>query len=238
MELRETCYKWIIFSKLSSCDFPHTIFMSLFKTPLVVLDFETSGQAPHQGARITEVAAIRIEGDTITDRYCSLVNCGVRIPYFITELTGITQKMVDSAPPAAQVVPDLLRFIGSDTLVAHNAAFDEGFLKSEADRAGIWPEYDGVICTVKLMRRVFPGLASYSLGKLAASLGVRFQGAAHRAEADAQVTAELMLKAGTHLQQQWQLDSVDPRWLIYLNQQTPAALRKHPALWQMAADQQ
>ncbi|GGX50182.1 3'-5' exonuclease [Undibacterium squillarum] len=208
--------------------------MSLFKTPLVVLDFETSGQAPHQGARITEVAAIRIEGNAITDRYCSLVNCGIRIPYFITELTGITQKMVDNAPPAAEVVPDLLRFIGSDTLVAHNAAFDEGFLKSEADRAGIWPEYDGVICTVKLMRRVFPGLPSYSLGKLAASLGVRFQGAAHRAEADAQVTAELMLKAGMQLQQQWQLESVDPRWLMYLNQQTPAALRKNPALWQIS----
>jgi DNA polymerase-3 subunit epsilon len=57
----------------------------------------------------------------------SLINCGVRIPYFITELTGITQTMVDRAPAVSEVMPALVDFIGNDTLVAHNASFDENF---------------------------------------------------------------------------------------------------------------
>ncbi len=67
----------------------------MFNTPIVMLDFETTGLNPAYGDRLTEVAALRIVGDKVVERYVSLVNCNVRIPTFITDLTGITQKMVN-----------------------------------------------------------------------------------------------------------------------------------------------
>ena len=77
--------------------------MSMYDRPLVMLDFETTGLSPDMGDRITEVAALRIEGGQITDRYVTLINCNARIPAFITGLTGITQAMVDHAETAAGV---------------------------------------------------------------------------------------------------------------------------------------
>lgn len=202
----------------------------IFEKPVVVIDFETSGMTPEQGGRVTEVAALRIAGGEIVDRYVSLINANVRIPYFITELTGITQSMVDQAPPVSEVMPELLDFIGNDALVAHNASFDEKFLLAESDRLGLWPGYDGIICSVKLSRRVFPGLDSYSLGRLASSLGIRFRGAAHRAEADAEVTAEVMLRIATELGQRYSYQAIDPRLLQDINKQVaakvPAYLKK------------
>jgi len=70
---------------------------------LAVIDFETTGATPAHGARATEVAICLLEGGRIVDRYASLMNAGVRIPSFITQLTGITNAMV-AAAPAADVV--------------------------------------------------------------------------------------------------------------------------------------
>lgn len=100
----------------------------MFNTPIVMLDFETTALNPAYGDRLTEVAALRIVGDKVVERYVSLVNCNVRILTFISDLTGITQKMVNQAPPDTVVIPELLRFIGSDILAAHNASFDVKFL--------------------------------------------------------------------------------------------------------------
>src|SRR5439155_79933 len=83
------------------------------------------------GDRITEVAALRIDDGRVVERFVSLVNCGVRIPPFIVDYTGITQAMVDNAPPVDEVVPQLIDFIGADTLAAHNASFDDKFLTAE-----------------------------------------------------------------------------------------------------------
>ncbi|MFZ6778396.1 DUF1653 domain-containing protein [Undibacterium sp. Ji83W] len=205
----------------------------MFEKPVVMIDFETSGMSPDQGGRVTEVAALRIVGGEIVDRYVSLINCNVRIPYFITELTGITQSMVDRAPPASEVLPELVEFIGTDALAAHNASFDEKFLLAESDRLGLWPAYDGVICSVKLARRVFPGLSTYSLGPLAASMGIRFKGSAHRAEADAEVASALMLRIAGELGQRYGYAAIDPRLLQDINKLTaakvPAFLKKHSA---------
>ncbi|MCX7220395.1 MAG: exonuclease domain-containing protein, partial [Burkholderiales bacterium] len=70
----------------------------MFEKPIVMIDFETSGMSPDQGDRVTEVAALRIVGGAVVDRYVSLINCNVRISSFITQLTGITQAMVNRAP--------------------------------------------------------------------------------------------------------------------------------------------
>lgn len=185
----------------------------MYLQPIVMLDFETTGLSPAAGARITEVAALRIEGGKIVDRFVSLVNCNVRVPAFITGLTGITQQMVDSAPCVSQVVPELLRFIGRDTLSAHNASFDEKFLRAEARDLGLEPEHARLVCSLKLSRRLFPGLPSYKLSTLSSSLGIRFNGTAHRAEADAEVSANVLIHIGEHLGRTYGASAIDPQLL-------------------------
>jgi len=167
---------------------------------VVVLDFETTGLSPDRGDRITEVAAIRLEGDRIVDRYESLANCGVRIPPDITALTGITQRMVDRAPPVKQVVRDLLRFVGHIPVVAHNASFDQRFFCSECEHAGELNNADSFICSMRLSRRVYPSFQSHALGPLARRLGITYRGSAHRAGADAEVTANVIITIARDLQ--------------------------------------
>ncbi len=206
----------------------------MFDKPIVMIDFETSGMSPDQGGRVTEVAALRIVGGEVVDRYVSLINCNVRIPSFITQLTGITQSMVNKAPPVSEVMPALVEFIGDATLAAHNASFDEKFLLAESDRLCLAPRHDGVVCSVKLSRRVFPGLDSYSLGPLASSLGIRFRGQAHRAEADAEVASALLLRIGEHLGERYGITPVDLRLLQQVNKLSAAKvasfLQKQPLL--------
>lgn len=200
---------------------------AMFRSPLVVLDFETSGMSPEHGGRVTELAALRVVGGEIKDRFVSLVNSGVEISSFITQLTGITQAMVDKAPPAALVIDQLLAFIGDDYLVAHNASFDEKFLFAEAAHIDKAPHHRGTICSVKLARRLRPGLQSYSLGPLAYQLGIKFNGRAHRAEADAEVTAHLMLHLGQNLCESRAMESIDPELLVQVTRLKAAKVESY-----------
>ena len=205
--------------------------MSVFDRPIVTLDFETTGLSPAMGDRITEVAALRIVDGRITDRYVSLINCNARIPSFITQLTGISQAMVDSAPPVRRVVPELLDLIGSDILSAHNASFDEKFLKAEAERLDLAPAHQALVCSLKLSRRLFPGMPSYKLGVLSRQLGIAFRSAAHRAEADAEVSAELLIHIARHLGQSVGVPQVESSLLVSVNKlaaaKVPAFLDKY-----------
>jgi DNA polymerase-3 subunit epsilon len=203
----------------------------VFEQPMVVLDFETTGLSPQAGDRVTEVAALRIEGGQVVGSYVSLINCGVTIPSFITGLTGISQAMVDRAPPCSQVLPALLEFIGDDALVAHNAGFDEKFLLAESAALGLRPAYAGPICSLKLTRRVFPGLASYKLGTLARAFNLPFQSAAHRAQADAEVTVQLLHHVGQRIQSHYGIGSIAADLLLSVNRLSAAKvdgfLQKH-----------
>lgn len=194
--------------------------------PIVMLDFETTGLSPDMGDRITEVAALRIVGGKVVERYVSLINCNVRIPSFITGLTGITQAMVDGAPPVSQVVPELLDFIGGDALSAHNASFDDKFLRAEAARLGLTPGYQSLVCSLKLSRRVFPKLSSYKLGNLSGELGIRFKSAAHRAESDAEVAAEVLIHIGKHIGATYGIAGVDPGLLVAINKLAAAKVHQ------------
>ena len=205
--------------------------MSVFDQPIVMLDFETTGLSPAMGDRITEVAALRIVGGRVVERYVSLINCNARIPAFITALTGISQQMVDCAPPVRRVVPELLDFIGSDTLSAHNASFDEKFLIAEAGRLDLAPGHQALVCSLKLSRRLFPGMPSYKLGVLSSQLGIRFRSAAHRAESDAEVGAELLIHIARHLGRSYGMDQVESSLLLSVNKlsaaKVPAYLDKY-----------
>jgi DNA polymerase III subunit epsilon len=173
---------------------------SMLTDELIVIDFETTGLSPEQGDRITEVAAVRVSGNGIVDRYESLANCGVKVPTYITALTGINQRMVDKAPPVTQVMQELLGFVGDAPIVAHNASFDQRFFVTECSRAALSYQQDDFICSIRAARRVFPHFESYALGSLARQLGISFGGAAHRAAADAEVTANVVMRLAHELQ--------------------------------------
>ena len=168
----------------------------MLQDSLVVLDFETTGLSPERGDRITEVGLVRIERGEITDRFQSLVNCGVRVPSFITSYTGISQQMVDDAPTVQHVMRDVVSFVGDTPLVAHSASFDQRFYLRECRRLNISMVVEPFICSMRLSRRVYPQFKSHALGALAHALQLKHCGAAHRAAADAEMTAQLMLRLG------------------------------------------
>lgn len=163
--------------------------------PVAVIDFETTGSSPGQGARATEIAAVLVEGGRIVGHWKSLMNSGAWVPPFIEALTGITNEMLADAPPAEDVMREVLRFTAGCPLVAHNAAFDRAFWCAEARRAG----HDDAMgmpfaCTVRLSRRLFPQAPNHRLGTLAAWHRLPEVGRAHRALADATTTAHLLLR--------------------------------------------
>jgi DNA polymerase-3 subunit epsilon len=153
-----------------------------------IVDIETTGgyAANH---RITEIAIYYHDGIQITDTFHTLLNPGRNIPYYITGLTGITSQMVFSAPPFKEIALDLHKKLEGKVFVAHNAHFDYSFLKKEFEQAGIqWQSKK--LCTVRLSRKIFPGLRSYSLGSLAESLGIAITNR-HRAGGDAAATVKI-----------------------------------------------
>lgn len=167
--------------------------------PLVVLDFETTGLQPERGDRITEVALVRIVDGRITERFSSLVNCGVGIPRHITAYTGISQQMVDEAPPVADVMRQVAAFIGETSVVSHSATFDQRFFVREMRRQKIGMVIEPFICSMRLARRVYPDVATHSLAELARVLHLRATGVQHRAAADAELAAQLVLRLGQDL---------------------------------------
>jgi DNA polymerase III subunit epsilon len=120
----------------------------------VLLDLETTGGTPLH-SRITEIAAVRIEHGQEVARWSSLVNPGVRIPYFIQTLTGISDAMVQDAPSFNELSAQLLQLLDGAVLVAHNARFDHGFLLHEFARIDVALRVK-TLCTVRLSRKLYP----------------------------------------------------------------------------------
>ena len=161
---------------------------------IAVIDFETTGISPGQGARATEIAAVLVQGGQIVGRFQSLMNSGAWVPPFIEQLTGISNQMLRSAPPARAVMHEVARFTKGCPLVAHNAAFDRLFWQAELDRAECEPDAAHVFaCTVLLSRRLYPHADNHRLGTLAKLHALPSAGRAHRALADAEVTAHLVM---------------------------------------------
>jgi DNA polymerase III subunit epsilon len=162
---------------------------------VAVIDFETTGLGASQGGRATEIAAVLVQGGQIVGRFQSLMNSGAWVPPFITQLTGISNAMLASAPPARAVMHEVARFTKGCPLVAHNAAFDRGFWQAELARAEC--EADAAhafACTMLLSRRLYPRAVNHRLGTLAQLHALPSAGRAHRALADAEVTAHLLMR--------------------------------------------
>ena len=199
--------------------------------PIAVIDFETTGMAPAQGARATEVAIVLLEGTQVVDRFASLMQTGAWIPPFIEELTGISNAMVAAAPPAEAVMREAARFVGGAPMVAHNAAFDSKFWQSELQHAGLQATQP-FACTVLLSRRVYPDAPSHKLGNLIDHLGLPRTGRAHRALADAEMAAALLARMQHDLGQRYGVPWPDHALLMRLQACKRQALGKllQPAL--------
>ncbi len=157
---------------------------------LVVTDTETTGVHAHQH-RIIEIAGTRIRPDSDPAHFAELINPGTSVPYRITRITGITTAMVFDRPDASAIIPRFREFLGDGVFVAHNIRFDWGFLNAELERLNLPPLDNRGPCTLRLARRLLPGLRSKSLGSLAAFYKIPLDGR-HRAAKDVSITVTVL----------------------------------------------
>jgi len=157
---------------------------------LVAVDTETNGRGGG-GCEMTEVGAVLVGGGELHDTWESLVGVQAPLSRGIERFTGITQGMVDSAPPPAEVLPELADLLRGRVMVAHNAAFDRRVLAQAFERAGLdWPD-PPVLCTVSMARRFAPLVRQRKLASLAGALGIEVD-AVHRALPDALTCARIL----------------------------------------------
>ena len=195
---------------------------------IAVIDFETTGMSPAMGARATEIAVVLVQDGRAVGRYASLMRSGAWVPPFIEQLTGISNRMLAAAPPAAEVMAEVADFCRGAALVAHNASFDRGFWQHEmalAQAEGRLADVDagrGVPefgCTLLLSRRLWPEVPNHKLGTLARWHGITATGRAHRALADAEMAAELWLRITDDVQKRYAASV--PFGLLCALQRTP-----------------
>lgn len=156
-----------------------------------VTDIETTG-AFAAGNSITEIAIVLTDGTKILDEFSSFVKPEKPIPPFITQLTGITNEMVEHAPMFADLVDDIEAFTTDAVFVAHNVGFDYSFIKKHFEMLDLRFNRNK-LCTVRLSRAIFPGLRSYSLENLCKHFEIH-NTAPHRAMGDTRATVELFHK--------------------------------------------
>lgn len=179
---------------------------ALQEITFVVIDLETTGGAPHLGAGITEIGAVKVRRGEVLGEFKTFIDPQHPVPLYITDLTGITDAMVFQSPTIAQIFPSLLEFLGSATetvLVAQNAPFDLSFLKFAASTHGFeWPAYP-VLDTAIIARKVLTKdeVPNCKLGTLAEFFGTKTT-PNHRALDDARATVDvfhgLLERLGSH----------------------------------------
>ncbi|HEX5553005.1 MAG TPA: exonuclease domain-containing protein [Chitinophagaceae bacterium] len=156
-----------------------------------IVDIETTGGWA-SGSGITEIAIVIHDGISVLERYQTLVNPGMPIPLAIQVMTGIDDDMVSGSPAFEEVAEQVIGLLSGRIFVAHNVNFDYSFIKHNLQMAGY--DYSAPkLCTVRLSRKIRPGLASYSLGRLCSALEIPISNR-HRAGGDADATAILLAR--------------------------------------------
>jgi DNA polymerase-3 subunit epsilon len=156
-----------------------------------IVDIETTGGSA-KAEKITEIAIYLHDGEKITGEYKTLINPERNIPYFITNLTGITNEMVENAPRFYEIAKNIVEITEGTIFVAHNARFDYSFIRQEFKSLG-YNFRRNIIDTVSLSRKLFPGHRSYSLGNICRDLKIVINDR-HRAAGDALATVRLFEK--------------------------------------------
>ena len=159
-----------------------------FKKDYCVIDIETTGLNPGWD-KIIEISALKVRNNIITDKFTSLINPSIEISPFITQLTGITNEMLLTAPPLKEILPNFISFINDDVVLGHNITFDLYFLSTESLQLLGKNFTNDYINTLPLSRKIFPELSSHQLSVLAENLKITTP--AHRAECDCITTKEL-----------------------------------------------
>ena len=155
-----------------------------------VIDIETTGNQPKD--EIIQIGLVLIEDMEIVERYTTLINPGIGIPSFISELTGITDEMVADAPRMEEVLPIVMSKLQGRVLVAHNAGFDVAFLQKSLEANG-YSSFEGrTLDTLQIVRILFPHLASLQLSMVCRQLSIPLA-RPHQADADAEATAHVWL---------------------------------------------
>ena len=150
-----------------------------------IVDIETTGHS----SKITEISVFIFNGKKIIDEYTTLVNPECVIPPFITNLTGITNAMVGRAPKFFEIAKKVQEITEDCIFVAHNVNFDYSFIAHQLNQQG-YRFNARKLCTVRLSRKIFEDLPSYSLGNLCRSLDIQVNNR-HRAMGDASATKQL-----------------------------------------------
>lgn len=158
------------------------------KRKYAIVDIETTGGMPRRD-KITEIAILIHDGTKVIDQFDTLINPERSIPSEITRITGITNEMVHDAPKFYEVAKQIIEILDKTIFVAHNVRFDYSFIKEEFQQLG-FTFTKRQLCTVKLSRRAFPGLDSYSLGNLIRHFGISVNNR-HRALDDTIATSEI-----------------------------------------------
>lgn len=161
-----------------------------FNDTFIVFDIETTGFSA-KNDKIIEIGAVKIKNREVVDTFSEFIYPKCRIPYKITELTGITDEMVENADPIEVVLPKFMEFIDGAAVVAHNASFDTGFIKKNCEDLGL-DFTSTIVDTVPMARFLYPELKRVKLNLVAKYLGVSLENH-HRAVDDAKATAEIFL---------------------------------------------
>ncbi|HHZ88819.1 MAG TPA: 3'-5' exonuclease [Chromatiaceae bacterium] len=184
---------------------------------VIVPDFETTGLSPNQGDRAIEIGAVKLEQGQVIDRFQCLMNPNRRVDGFIEDYTGITNEMLEDAPPCSVVMEQFSDFVGDSNMVAHNASFDKQFLDSECSR--IDRRYGGdFACSMLISRRIYPDAPNHKLGTLVEFKNLPNDGTFHRALADAEMTAHLWMGILGDIQDRYQISEISFNLMRELSQ--------------------
>ena len=165
-------------------------YKELMETEFTVVDTETTG-TNSKTDRITEIGCVKIKGYTILNTFETLINPGRYIPENIIKMTGITNEMVLNAPKIDTVIDRFLEFINDSVFVAHNVSFDLKFINKELQLTKGISLNNEKLCTVKLARKLLPGLNGKNLDSLAKHFNIK-RSHRHRAGGDALITAHVL----------------------------------------------
>lgn len=163
--------------------------------PLTVFDLETTGLDPKKGHRIIEIAGVRIEEGNVTDKtFVSLVNPERDIPWEAKQVNKIDEADVATAPTIDAVLPQFLEFATGSVLIAHNAAFDHGFLTAEKEFCWGYIELPECLCSMRLSQSLYPTEFRHSLDVLIRKFNLDMPADRHRALSDCYAAADAILK--------------------------------------------
>lgn len=171
-----------------------------------VFDFETTGTSARND-KVIEIGIVKIRKGKVTDTFSSFINPGRPVPYFITQMTGITNADVQDAPYFDEVYYKIKEFIGGSILTAHNLNFDHSFLKHECANYELEFPKNEAICTLRLARKLYPQLTSKSLGNLVKQLRIRHRDV-HRGLGDAAAAAKILVRMFKLLREEHGVDTV------------------------------